>query len=424
MKRLVCLVMLVGLATLAGCFILDDPILPQSWVISGGVMPSEPLVVDDDIQVWVNGALVFSDVDGAWTGDSRGTYKGEPISLEADPNGLIRVEVSDTCCCQALIGPLFLHGEDGNMAVLTEGVIAESKGACEVGVHDTACLDIFFELEVRLSQLDFVPSLQAVHVERMTPDDDGDTVDFSPSVLGKTTVRYTGIDTPELAHGTAVLQDECFAQEARLRNEQLVSDHDVWLELDIRTVGGQQRLLAYVRVAPSLALESMVNYRLVSEGYARIFKVVENWRYVDDFRDAQLEAARLQRGMWGQSVSCAPYSSSDVIIAAVQYWERDGDEFVVILNRGTAPVDLAGWTLENGDGDSFEFPPISVLEPWTAIAGTSLSIRTVHSGPGSNQAIGGDLNWGNAKRWPDEEGVAVLKNASGEVVHEYRYRGF
>jgi len=424
MKRVRCLMVVAALATLAGCLFLDEPILPESWVISGGVMSSEAIVVDDDIQVWVNGVLVFSDADGAWTGDSRGTYKGEPISFEADPNGLIRVEVSDTCCCQALIGPLYLHDDEGNMAVLTERVVAESKGTCDVGVHDPACLDVFFELEVRLSQLDFVPALEAVHVEPMSADDDGDTVDFSPSVLGKTVVRYSGIDTPEMADGEEREEDECFAQAARARNADLVSDRDVWLELDTRTVGGEQRLLAYVRTAPTLALESMVNYRLVSEGYARIFKVEENWRYVDDFRDAQLEAARLRRGMWSQSVICAAYSSSDVIIAAVQYWERDGDEFAVILNRGTAPVDLAGWTLENEDGDSFEFPPSSVLEPWTAMAGMSLSIRAVHSGPGSNQAIGGDLNWGSTKRWPDEEGVAVLKDASGEIVHEYMYRGF
>ena len=267
------------------------------------------------------------------------------------------------------------------------------------------------------------PALDAVHVEAMSADDDGDTVDFSPSILGKSTVRYTGIDTPELQNAQ-VPENECFAVQAKQRNAQLVSNRDVWFEIDKRTIGGQQRLLAYVRTAPTLALDAMVNYILVLEGYAKIFKVGKNWLYVDDFRSAQIEAVRLRRGMWSDVGNCDPYASANIVIAAVQYWGRDGDEFVVIMNRGSTDVNLAGWTLENDSGRTFEFPGTYDLEAWSPISGTSLSICTVHSGPGQNQKIGGDLNWVSAERWPDKAGTAYLKNASGEIVHTYNYRGF
>jgi len=251
---------------------------------------------------------------------------------------------------------------------------------------------------------------------------DGDTIFVDRDLISHGAsspreIRYTGIDTTEL---TPVL--ECGAVAGTEHNADLLSTGDVWVELDERTVDNIGRVLGYVHTAPYLDLSQMVNYRLLADGYARIFKVEENWRYVDDFRDAQLEAARLRRGLWSAASLCDAYSAADVVIAAIQYWSDD--EFVIILNRGSTDVNLAGWTLENATGDAFAFPGTYDLEAWSPIVGTAMSIRTVHSGPESNQAIGGDMEWVSSKRWVDEEGVAILKNASGEIVHEYRYRGF
>lgn len=246
---------------------------------------------------------------------------------------------------------------------------------------------------------------------------DGDTVDLDREVLGKIRVRYTGIDTPEITPGV-----ECFANEATERNRQLVGNKTVWVELDERTVGGQGRLLAYVYTAPDLALDSMVNYKLLLEGYAKIYKVEENWRYVDAFRDAQLNAVFARQGMWGEG-GCGDHPNADVVIAAIQYWSDD--EFVVILNRGNNDVNLAGWTLSDEAGHAFTFSGDYDLQAWSPIIGLSLSTRVIHSGPGTNQTLDNDVNWTNNLIWEDAPGSkAFLRNAGGELVHAYEYKGF
>jgi len=243
---------------------------------------------------------------------------------------------------------------------------------------------------------------------------DGDTIALDREILGLSRVRYTGIDTPELTPAV-----ECFATEATDANAGLVGGQRVWLELDSRTLDNVGRLLAYVRTSPSLAIDAMVNYRLLLDGYATIFKVEENWRYVDQFRDAQLDAAQNRRGMWSW---CGDYAGADILIAAIQYWSDD--EFVVVLNRGDQDVSLAEWTLSDDAGHTFTFPGTYDIQSWSPIVGISLSTRVVHSGPGDAQTLGNDLEWTDSHVWNEDGDTAYLRNAQGEIVHVYTYRGF
>ncbi len=246
---------------------------------------------------------------------------------------------------------------------------------------------------------------------------DGDTVDLDRQILGKTRVRYTGIDTPEITPSV-----ECFGNEATERNRQLVANKTVWIELDKRTMGGQGRLLAYVHTAPDLSLESMVNYKLLLEGYAKIYKVEENQKYVDAFREAQLNAVFARQGMWGEG-GCGGHPNADVVIAAIQYWSDD--EFVVVLNRGDNDVSLAGWTLSDKAGHTFTFPSNCNLRAWSPGVGLSLSTCIVHSGPGTDRLVGNDVDWTNELVWDDAQGdKAFLRNAVGELIHSYEYKGF
>lgn len=420
-------VSLAILVFLGGCTWLVDwlsPVPKETFTISGGILSEDSLFVDDDIIVKVDGTVVFADEDGYYTGDSRGaTYSGEPIRFNASPNSTLKIIAIDVCCCRAELSQLYLHRADGYIAKVTDEINAQSQGTCSPGNPNPDCVAVFFEDEYKLEELRFVPPPIKATVTGPTDDgvndgiNDGDTVDLDGEVLGKTRIRYTGIDTPEITPGV-----ECFANEATERNRQLVGNKTVWIELDERTVGGQGRLLAYVHTSPDLALDSMVNYKLLLEGYAKIFKVEENWRYVDAFRDAQLNAVFARQGMWGEG-SCGDNPNADVVIAAIQYWSDD--EFVVILNRGNNDVNLAGWTLSDEAGHTFTFSGDYDLQAWSPIIGLSLSTRVIHSGPGTNQPLDNDVNWTDDLIWDDAPGdKAFLRNAGGELIHSYEYKGF
>lgn len=94
---------------------------------------------------------------------------------------------------------------------------------------------------------------------------DGDTIVLSDG----NKVRYIGIDTPEL-YGTTE-DTECFAQEAKRRNQELILGKTVRLERDVSETDEYGRLLRYVYIDDPLSSiheETSINEILVHEGYA------------------------------------------------------------------------------------------------------------------------------------------------------------
>lgn len=153
MRRWAVQFVLLAIAFLTwGCTVLDQA---HIYTISGGEAPSDHITVDDDILVRVNGATVFEDHDGYWTGDVNAVYTGEPIVFAARSAARVEIQASDAACCQALLGPLYVHRDDGAYALVTQGVTAESKGNCGAGVHDPDCIDVFFDTSFRLRDLNF-----------------------------------------------------------------------------------------------------------------------------------------------------------------------------------------------------------------------------------------------------------------------------
>jgi micrococcal nuclease len=114
---------------------------------------------------------------------------------------------------------------------------------------------------------------------------DGDTIEISPAVDGKDTVRLIGIDAPEEESESCGAQP--LAQEA--------TDHMTnWegskakLEFDEDRADQHGRLLAYVHVH---AIEDiMVNEDMVLGGLAQVYIVPPNTKYEDRLRKAQQEA--------------------------------------------------------------------------------------------------------------------------------------
>lgn len=121
---------------------------------------------------------------------------------------------------------------------------------------------------------------------------DGDTVDLDSGER----VRYLMVDTPELSSG------DCYAQEARQYNEQLVLGREVTLRYDVECEDHFGRLLAYVSVGGT-----EVNSLLVDRGYACMLHIAPNGDdRVDEFAGREVQARTQGRGMWGlcQVVAC------------------------------------------------------------------------------------------------------------------------
>src|SRR5262245_1080343 len=120
---------------------------------------------------------------------------------------------------------------------------------------------------------------------------DGDTIHVRVDNRIET-VRYIGVDTPEVRHPTRGAEPG--GQEASAVNRELVGGKRVRLELDVRPRDRNGRLLAYVWVVGVI-----VNAELVRRGYAQVMTVPPNVRYQQLFLDLQRAARQSGRGLWG-----------------------------------------------------------------------------------------------------------------------------
>ena len=119
---------------------------------------------------------------------------------------------------------------------------------------------------------------------------DGDTIDISPSVEGRSRVRLIGMDTPEVYFGTQPYGPEASAFAKRELDEERVG-----LELDVQKIDPYERLLAYVYLPDG----QMFNETLLEEGYAQVATFPHNVKYQERFLKAQREAREANRGLWG-----------------------------------------------------------------------------------------------------------------------------
>lgn len=115
---------------------------------------------------------------------------------------------------------------------------------------------------------------------------DGDTIILSDN----SKVRYIGINSPEMEKNGKV---ECFAENAKNFNRQLVENQTVSLEKDISNKDKYGRLLRYVYLDGTL-----INEILISQGFAKTDLVPPDTKYASIFKQAQQEARQDNRGLW------------------------------------------------------------------------------------------------------------------------------
>ncbi|MDJ1132905.1 lamin tail domain-containing protein [Streptomyces iconiensis] len=107
----------------------------------------------------------------------------------------------------------------------------------------------------------------------------------------------------------------------------------------------------------------------------------------------------------------------DVRIANVRFKgevkRTQADEYVEVVNRGTAPADISGWVLGADDaGQDFTFPAGTVLQP-----GQRIRIYT-----NQNHPEWGGFSYGSGRPiWNDKGDAAKLRDTDGNLVSEHRY---
>jgi endonuclease YncB( thermonuclease family) len=241
---------------------------------------------------------------------------------------------------------------------------------------------------------------------------DGDTIWVEIDGQGYA-VRYIGVDTPE--------RDEQLGPAASAANAKLVLGQTVSLEKDVSETDQYGRLLRYVWVG-----ELMVNAELVRLGYANASTYPPDVKYQTVFLTLERGARETGQGFWAaQPPSPTPptippaatvVTEGDVVIHDILYdgivAQVESDEYAEILNRGSAPVNLARWRLNAGNpGQDFFFPDF-VLQP-----GEMCRVYTneVHSETGGLSFYSGRAIWNN------KGDGGYLYDASGKLVSEFRY---
>lgn len=119
---------------------------------------------------------------------------------------------------------------------------------------------------------------------------DGDTV----SVIinrKKEKVRLIGIDAPEIGQRP-------WGEKAKKYLETLLSlsGWKVTLEFDVEQRDKYGRILAYLRTDHG----EIINLLMLKHGYAMLYTVPPNVKYVNELQDAQKEAREKRRGIWSE----------------------------------------------------------------------------------------------------------------------------
>lgn len=130
-------------------------------------------------------------------------------------------------------------------------------------------------------------------VERIV---DGDTVVVrfrDDAGEGRVTVRYLGVNTPEVARGGK--PGQCFGPEATAANASWTAGRRVRLQFDREVVDRYGRVLAALR--PD-GWDRSVSERLVAEGYARVLTIRPNGALAPRLDRLAAEARRAGRGLW------------------------------------------------------------------------------------------------------------------------------
>ena len=256
---------------------------------------------------------------------------------------------------------------------------------------------------------------------------DGDTVEVELADGTVEKVRLIGVDTPEVYSENT--PDEYGVPDTQAGRDCLGRYGDRASEFAVERLAGREvrivpdenldergyygRLLAYVYVDG----ESF-NYRLIQEGYARVFE--SDFTRRSAYEDAQRAARDADRGLWECATDTdagTTVSESGLAVATVNADAegRDGenlnDEYVVFENVGSESLSLQGWTVTDEAGKQYTFPAVT-LAPGERV--------TLHTGAGTDTET--DLYWGaTSPVWNNGGDTVTVTDEGGAVVVQESY---
>jgi len=110
----------------------------------------------------------------------------------------------------------------------------------------------------------------------------------------------------------------------------------------------------------------------------------------------------------------APTPAPAALLRLSELRYRDADEYVKIVNLGTAPQDMTGWKLKSEVGDqTFSFPAGYTLSPGASVY--------VHSGLRATNSPPMHLLWTRLYVWRNNGDSAILVGNTGAEVHRIAY---
>lgn len=243
---------------------------------------------------------------------------------------------------------------------------------------------------------------------------DGDTLEVRIEGGQTSTVRYIGINAPELG-------DPCGA-EASQANAQFVAGRRVTLMRDISEADRYGRLLRYVYWE-----DLLVNAELVRLGYASAATYPPDVAFAEEFARLEAEARASSRGCWAiQAAAVATEEQAQagtfeiLIDPNCSLFDAPGndnqnreEEYVCFTQRGAQPIDLTGWSVRDDHGWTYSVPVFS-LAP-----GASVRLRT-----GCGVDTDTDLYWCKPDAyavWNNAGDTVTLLDPQGVLIARYSY---
>lgn len=126
---------------------------------------------------------------------------------------------------------------------------------------------------------------------------DGDTFDAKTKQDGITTIRLSGVNTPEIAHPSLHIKEEYYGKEAqeytcnRLKNAKKIE-----VEWDNTQEESHNRKIAIIFIDGK-----NYNLELFSEGYSNDRYLRKTMPYAEQYREALRVAKKDKKGMWAKA---------------------------------------------------------------------------------------------------------------------------
>ena len=254
---------------------------------------------------------------------------------------------------------------------------------------------------------------------------DGDTISIILPDGNKGTLRFLGVDTPELSaesnnpfeYGNITDMD-CLATYASIAKTYVADrllDKEVLIEFDAFSgfKDHYDRWLSYVYLLNG----TDINALLLGQGYARVY-TKETFSKKASYLVVENAARQDKKGLW----SCTDRDSYGVSISLVWYDAAGddrtnlNDEYVCVTytanETGDTSIDLTGYSLNDDDGNRFMFPDGLTLADGQII--------TIYTGQGENTYT--ELYWGsNTPIWNNDGDTAYIQDDKEVVVDIYQW---